>query len=253
MITNASTEHPMPFVASRTRNGKIARLPQAIREQLNRRLDDGEPGKRLVGWINSLPEAQAVFKLDFGGRVVSEQNLSEWKQGGYRDWQKQQERLATVRQLTQDSNELGADAGGVEVGNHLSAVLVAELAASARDSLAAITDPAERSARVQEFLQTLVRVRRQDNQAGRLAIERERRSRERVEENEKDASRKEWAREWEPVGRHFKRSFMGDLYAKPDFTSQLMATQDAESLLRGVKLDGSCSDGSTAPVNPGPN
>jgi len=31
-----------------TRVGKIARLPREIREQLNRRLQDGEPGKRLV-------------------------------------------------------------------------------------------------------------------------------------------------------------------------------------------------------------
>jgi hypothetical protein len=253
MHTSASIEHPLPSGAIRTRNGKIARLPRAIREQLNRRLDDGEPGKRLVGWINSLPEAQAVFQLDFAGQPVSEQNLSGWKQGGYRDWQKQQERRAVIRQLTEDSNELGAHAGGVEVGNHLSAVLVAELAQAARDSLAAITDPGERCARVQEFLQTLVRVRRQDNQAGQLAIERERRARERVQENEKDASRKEWAREWEPLGRHFKRSFMGDLYAKPDFTSQLMATQDAESLLRDVKLNVSGPDGSSAPVTPGAN
>jgi len=31
-----------------TRNGKIARLPKDIREELNRRLEDGEPGKHLV-------------------------------------------------------------------------------------------------------------------------------------------------------------------------------------------------------------
>jgi hypothetical protein len=253
MHTSASTEHPLPSGAIRTRNGKIARLPQAIREQLNRRLDDGEPGKRLVGWINSLPEAQAVFKMDYGGQVVSEQNLSGWKQGGYRDWQKQQERRAIVRQLTEDSNELDADAGGVELGNRLSAVLVAELAQAASDWLATITDPVERCARGQELLRTLARVRREDYLAGRLAIERERREQERVQENEKDASRKAWAREWEPLSRHFKRSFMGDLYAKPDFTSQLMAAQDAESLLRGVKPDGSSPDGSTAPTNPGTN
>jgi hypothetical protein len=34
-----------------------------------------------------------------------------------------------------------------------------------------------------------------------------------------------------------KRSDMTDLHAKPDFASQSMATHDAESLLRGVKLD----------------
>ena len=31
--------------AARSRNGKIARLPLAIRQQLNQRLQNGEPGK----------------------------------------------------------------------------------------------------------------------------------------------------------------------------------------------------------------
>ncbi len=38
-----------------TRNGKIARLPDKIRNQLNRRLQDGEPGNVLVEWLNKLP------------------------------------------------------------------------------------------------------------------------------------------------------------------------------------------------------
>jgi hypothetical protein len=96
---------------------------------------------------------------------------------------------------------------------------------------------------MQEFLNTLARVRRQDNLAGRLAIERERRAWERVKEKEKDERRKEW----EPVRRQIKRSYMADLYAQPDFTSQAMATQDAESLLRDVKLAASGPVGSVAP------
>ena len=32
-----------------TRNGKIARLPRLIRDELNRRLRDGELGKDVVG------------------------------------------------------------------------------------------------------------------------------------------------------------------------------------------------------------
>jgi hypothetical protein len=34
-----------------TRNGKIARLPLAVRQELNRRLDEGEQGKKLVAWL----------------------------------------------------------------------------------------------------------------------------------------------------------------------------------------------------------
>ena len=94
---------------------------------------------------------------------------------------------------------------------------------------------------MQEFLDTLARVRRQDNLAGRLAIERERWARKRVKEKEEDEHRKECAREWEPMFRQFNRAEMTDDYAKPDFTSQLMATHQAESLLRTTKLDGSRS------------
>ena len=54
-----------------TRNGKVARLPRDIRNQLNRRLQDGEPGTRLVEWLNSLPDTQSVLAADYGGRLIS--------------------------------------------------------------------------------------------------------------------------------------------------------------------------------------
>jgi hypothetical protein len=66
-----------------TRNGKIARLPKPIRDELARRIDNGEQGKDLVEWLDALPAVQDVLKEQFGGRPVNEQNLSEWKQGGY--------------------------------------------------------------------------------------------------------------------------------------------------------------------------
>jgi hypothetical protein len=34
----------------------------------------------LVEWLNGLPAAQAVLAANFGGRAISTQNLSEWKQ-----------------------------------------------------------------------------------------------------------------------------------------------------------------------------
>ena len=60
-----------------TRLGKIARLPRAVREQLNHRLADGEMGKRLVEWLNTLPVVHAVLTAEFGGRAINEQNLSD--------------------------------------------------------------------------------------------------------------------------------------------------------------------------------
>ncbi len=42
-----------------TRNGKIARLPLAVRQQLNQRLLNGELAQDLLSWLNQLPEVQA--------------------------------------------------------------------------------------------------------------------------------------------------------------------------------------------------
>ena len=60
-----------------TRNGKIGRLPMEIRERLNRRLQDGQQGKKFVAWLNTLPEVRAIVAEESGGRPVREQNLSE--------------------------------------------------------------------------------------------------------------------------------------------------------------------------------
>jgi hypothetical protein len=82
-----------------TRTGKIARLPRIIRDQLNQRLDDGEQGAPLVAWLNSLPEVQAVLTRDFEGKAIRQQNLSEWRKGGYRDWQAKSDLLEMAQRL----------------------------------------------------------------------------------------------------------------------------------------------------------
>ena len=66
-----------------TRRGKIARLPQSIREQVNRRLENGVEGKQIVEWLNGLPKVKAVMAAQFDGQPVNETNLSNWPRGGY--------------------------------------------------------------------------------------------------------------------------------------------------------------------------
>ena len=88
-----------------TRNGKIARLPREVRQQLNRRLQDGEQGKKLVAWLNALPEVQAIVTAEWDGKLLREQNLSEWKKGGYRDFLAQQETLEVAERLGEDAAE----------------------------------------------------------------------------------------------------------------------------------------------------
>lgn len=212
----------------RTRNGKIARLPRATREELNRRCDDGEPGKRLVEWLNSLPEVQAVLAAEFAGRPVSEQNLSEWKQGGYLAWQKQQEKRDWVRQLGEDADELESDAGEVELSNRLSVVLAAELGQAARQLLEETTDPRERWERLQEILRELARLRREDQKAGHLDLERRRWE----QEQAKEEARRHTAGLLAPLYGGLIRSLTTDEHSPLDPDSQAMAFKCTEAMLR---------------------
>lgn len=84
-----------------TRNGKIAQLPVAVREELNRRLDDGESGPRLLAWLNALPVVQALLDSRLW-RPINPPNLTAWRQGGYRDWRADLEARALAGPEAQD-------------------------------------------------------------------------------------------------------------------------------------------------------
>ena len=55
---------------SRARQGKVARLPAAIRETVNKQLYDGLSGPAIIGQLNMA-----------GYSNITEQNLSEWRKG----------------------------------------------------------------------------------------------------------------------------------------------------------------------------
>src|SRR5258708_17459522 len=157
-----------------TRTGKIARLPEELRHHLNRRLQDGKPGKQLVVWLNSLPEARAALKEEFGARPITEQNLSEWKLGGYADWERHEGSCALVARLTDEAGDLTVAAEDGVVSDQLATVVAAELAALTRLMLAETTDPKERWQRLREMLPELARLRREDHKAAALLMEQER-------------------------------------------------------------------------------
>jgi hypothetical protein len=179
-----------------TRNGKIARLPRGVREELNGRLENGEPGVGLVEWLNGLPAVQQVLREQFGGRPINEQNLSEWKGGGYRDWQEQQEKRVMLRQLTEEAGELTEAAGGLEASRGLVPVLTAELALAAREGLQELTDPKERRRWLLEALAALARLRREEHLAGNLVVQQERWEREKAEAKSWGAKFKEIPPPW---------------------------------------------------------
>jgi hypothetical protein len=157
-----------------SRTGKIARLPHELRDQLNRRLRDGENGTPLIEWLNALPEVQEVLKDEFGGRPIIEENLTAWKHGGYCDWEAHQESRDLVRGLVERSDDFRDATDEIEISDRLSAVLAAELARVAEALLGQTKDPRERWNRLREILQELVRLRKEDHKTARLVMDRER-------------------------------------------------------------------------------
>ena len=94
------------------RQGKIARLPFAIREELNRRILDGQSGRVILRWLNADPAVKKLLPEDAEGLNVTDSNLTSWRQGGYEDWRKQREHIETIQELSHYSIELAKASGG---------------------------------------------------------------------------------------------------------------------------------------------
>jgi hypothetical protein len=154
-----------------TRRGKIARLPRGIREELNRRLDNGEEGRRLLVWLNGLPEVREVVDRDFEGQAVSHCNLTQWKQGGFREWQAQQEALVLTRELMANGSEVVKISG--EIVEAAEAITTVHYAAMLqRSTVDSGEDSCERFERLRRSLLDMVRLRRCEQARERVEIQR---------------------------------------------------------------------------------
>lgn len=167
-----------------TRNGKIARLPRYLREQLNRRLDDGEAGPSLLAWLNDRPDVKAILERDFGGRAINEQNLSDWRQGGFRDWERQQQACDHVRRLSDQAEALHEAAEATHVGDRLATVFAVELFKTLEQLLAQGVEDKVRLGYLREGLREIRLLRRGDHSAARLQMELERWERHKEREDE---------------------------------------------------------------------
>lgn len=172
-----------------SRSGKIARLPRHLREQVNRRLDDGEPGPQLLAWLNECPEAQLVVQRDFGGRSINEQNLSDWRQGGFRDWQRQQEACDHVTRLIDHAAAFDAAADETCLSDRLGLVLAVELFKLLEQLLEQSTDPKEKLGYLRDVLREVRHLRRGDHNASRLQLQLERWEHQLAKEHEAELER----------------------------------------------------------------
>ncbi len=89
-----------PAAKRRKRNGFVAQLPKATRDQINQWIDDGKQ------------YPQIIEDLGDAGRHLNPGHLTSWFQGGYQDHLAQQEwrlQLRSLRESGSDVPELAAD------------------------------------------------------------------------------------------------------------------------------------------------
>src|SRR5437867_2193566 len=149
--------------------GKISRLLREIREQLNLRLQNDHDAKTLLDWLNALPEVQSVLAAEFEGRPISKQNLSEWKQHSFRDWQMRQSALQFAQNLDADSAALPQPLAG-PLTDKLAHWVAPRYAAAPQAPSAMDDDPETELRRLREFCGDIVALRRGDISAGRLGV-----------------------------------------------------------------------------------
>jgi hypothetical protein len=94
---------PLPVPESDHRgNGKIARLPKVLRDQVNRMLDDGLSYKAIIEKLEQSTDPPLPYKL-------LEINISRWKDNGYQRYLRHQEwrdQLRILRENGSDMSEL---------------------------------------------------------------------------------------------------------------------------------------------------
>jgi len=213
------------------RLGKIARLPSEVREQLNVRLHNGELGTQLVEWLNSLPEVQAILAAQFDGRPINEQNLTEWKQGGYEDWLRHQEDCSRARMLTEQAHELEKEAGEVRLEDRLAAPMAMALARLLREADES-SGGMEKQKMVFGVSRELAQLRRGSHNAERVRLERERWETRQAELIEKKRKKAEWAAQWERIKAQHPDFFVDYLNPAGLLPQELGACLEASARLR---------------------
>jgi hypothetical protein len=93
------------------RTGKIARLPKELRDVVNLMLRDGATYQ------------QVIEKLKDHGHELNAENISNWFEGGFCDWEREQKRIEEMRARSQMAlemvRELKKESGNEGAGVHI--------------------------------------------------------------------------------------------------------------------------------------
>jgi hypothetical protein len=169
------------------RNGKIARLPYFLRDQLNERLECSEESPQLLDWLNALPEVRKIVKKDFDGVPISKQNLSQWRQGGFQEWLLRRDLCENAYELRElAENMADEDPKGV-LADHAATVLAARFGSLIAHWNGEVDDAFEAKTRVLNRLcHSVVQLQRGMHRARREALEQERMREEKAERDQEE-------------------------------------------------------------------
>ena len=95
---NDSSDHAL--------TGKIARLPGDLREQINQRLFDGQSDPEILPWLNELPIVKETLAARFKGQPITKQNMTNWRQGGYKRWLDEKQNVVSTEDLSHYAKRL---------------------------------------------------------------------------------------------------------------------------------------------------
>ena len=84
------------------RNGKVARLPFALRAEINRMIENGLPYKVIIA------------KLGEPGKHLNEDNISNWRLGGYQDYVNAQAINDRARSQTEAAADVVRESGHID-------------------------------------------------------------------------------------------------------------------------------------------
>jgi hypothetical protein len=157
-------------LTSMARIGKIARLPRPVRNELNRRLDNGEFCAAIVERLNGLDEVQRALGIAHGGRPITEQNLSDWRNNGFQDWKRNQDACDWASQLACRAGHIADEAGLMPLSESVASIATLALGKRLQEiTEAPLSDQTTR----EEFLvllKELTRIRQTDRKSARLRM-----------------------------------------------------------------------------------
>ena len=149
--------------SARADRSKIGRLPFAIRNRVCEMLLDGATAARVCEAVNGSPEF-AALRRETGCAPLNAQNVTDFRGAGYARWLADRRRTENLRALAESANHIAAAAGGdpAAVGARILAGRLVDMLESVDDASAL------------ELAGALVSLRKGENDAAKLELDRRR-------------------------------------------------------------------------------